>query len=57
MVTGFWRVLALLGHFGFAAVLIVWPSDFGHHPRLIRAVGIIGLITGILRALRFSLAI
>lgn len=57
MVTGFWQVFALLGHLGFATVLTVWPNDFGRHPRLIRATGILGLITGAPRVLRFGLAI
>ena len=45
MVTGFWQVFALLGHLGFATVLTVWPNDFDRHPGLIRAIGILGLIT------------
>ena len=57
VVTGFWQVFALLGHLGFATVLTVWPNDFGRHPRLIRAIGILGLITGAQRVLRFGLAI
>ncbi|GEM_PF-1053246 len=57
MVTGFWQVFTLLGHLGFATVLTVWPNDFGRHPRLIRAIGILGLITGATRVLRFGLAI
>jgi len=54
VVTGFWQVFALLGHLSFATVLTVWPNDFGRHPRLIRALG---LITGAPRVLRFGLAI
>jgi hypothetical protein len=57
VVTGFWQVFELLGHLGFATVLTVWPNDFGRHPRLIRAIGILGLITGAPRVLRFGLAI
>jgi hypothetical protein len=57
VVTGFWQVFALLGHLGFATVLTVWPNDFGRHPRLIRGIGILGLITGAPRVLRFGLAI
>lgn len=44
MVTGFWQVFALLGHLGFATVLTAWPNDFGRHPRLIRAIGILVLM-------------
>lgn len=57
MVAGFWQVFELLGHLGFATVLTVWPNGFGRHPRLIRAIGILGLITGAPRVLRFGLAI
>lgn len=57
MVTGFWQVFELLGHLGFATVLTVWPNGFGRHSRLIRAIGILGLITGAPRVLRFGLAI
>lgn len=57
MVTGFWQVFELLVHLGFATVLTVWPNGFGRHPRLIRAIGILGLITGAPRVLRFGLAI